>query len=175
MTAINPQAKGASYERSVCRRLSLWVTEGKHDDCFWRSPASGGAATLAGKKLIKQSAHAGDIVATREEGLWLTDDWFVECKAMQNLALEPFVLKRAGLLAKHWDKTVAQAAQHDKLPIMFVKPNRLPELAVFPASQKSALYKVEPGITSYLMFIPDYDILIKTMEGLLMCKPARGG
>jgi len=41
------KAKGASFERDICRRLSLWVSAGKQEDVFWRSAMSGGRSTVA--------------------------------------------------------------------------------------------------------------------------------
>ena len=44
--------KGGEYERTVCKKLSLWVSNGTRDDIFWRSAMSGGRATLQRKKGI---------------------------------------------------------------------------------------------------------------------------
>lgn len=61
-------AKGADYERSVCKLLSLWLTRGRDDDQLWRSSQSGGRATSRAKKGKKTKGHAGDTVATGKWG-----------------------------------------------------------------------------------------------------------
>ena len=44
------KAKGSSFERLICKELSLWITGGEHQDVFWRSAMSGGRSTVAMKK-----------------------------------------------------------------------------------------------------------------------------
>lgn len=65
-------AKGGSYEREVCKTLSLWWTAGARDDVFWRSYGSGGRATARKKKGKTTAGGTGDIVATDEVGLPFT-------------------------------------------------------------------------------------------------------
>lgn len=57
--------KGSQFERDICRKLSLWWTDGARDDIFWRTSQSGGRATTrakAGKALQAKGAY-GDIAA----------------------------------------------------------------------------------------------------------------
>ena len=78
--------KGANYERTVARRLSMWLTESARNDLFWRSAMSGGRATLAMKAHRRGAvtgvadAHAGDLSATHEIGLLFLKFFTVECK-----------------------------------------------------------------------------------------------
>lgn len=65
-------AKGSEYERETCRKLSLWASQGKHDDWFWRASQSGGRATQRAKFGKRTIGHAGDIAATCPEGSVLT-------------------------------------------------------------------------------------------------------
>jgi len=52
-------AKGADWERQLCKEFSLWWTDGKRDDIFWRTSNSGGRATMRGKKST--SGQYGDM------------------------------------------------------------------------------------------------------------------
>ena len=61
-------SKGSAYERELCRYLSLWWSDGRRDDCFWRTSNSGGRATARSRKGQSTSGHYGDICATDEEG-----------------------------------------------------------------------------------------------------------
>jgi hypothetical protein len=72
--------KGSSYERVICKKLSLWFSDGERDDWFWRSQASGGRATIRGRKNKNTLGGYGDIVATSEEGLPLTKVITIEVK-----------------------------------------------------------------------------------------------
>lgn len=64
--------KGSEFERETCRLLSLWWSNGRHDDLFWRTATSGARATARAKKGKKTRSHAADICATDEVGLPLT-------------------------------------------------------------------------------------------------------
>jgi hypothetical protein len=124
-------AKGASFERLVCKHLSLWATKGKKEDVFWRSAMSGGRATLLNRKGKSAQNSAGDITATGEEGHLLTDHFYVECKAYRDLNILSFVFqKETGALWKFWKETQVQAGKHRKTPLLIVKQNNLPPFAV---------------------------------------------
>jgi hypothetical protein len=56
-------AKGAAFERDICRQLSRWWTLGERDDVFWRTPQSGGRATRRAQKNKSTAGHYGDIMA----------------------------------------------------------------------------------------------------------------
>ncbi len=53
--------KGGSYEREVCKRLSLWWTHQERDDVFWRSAGSGGRAKVRGRRGVSTYGSDGDI------------------------------------------------------------------------------------------------------------------
>jgi hypothetical protein len=58
----NPQ-KGSAFERDFARKLSLWWSEGKADDWFWRLGGSGGRATNRAKSGRNTANGYGDIAA----------------------------------------------------------------------------------------------------------------
>lgn len=74
-------AKGADFERTICKELSLWWTGGKRDDIFWRSSQSGGRATVRFQKHGKKTAGAhGDITALDPIGVPLLKLFTIELK-----------------------------------------------------------------------------------------------
>lgn len=79
-------SKGAEFERTICRQLSLWWTEGKRDDIFWRTPQSGGRATNRKKKGKETFGHYGDILATHPFGLPLLTFMTFELKCGYGMA-----------------------------------------------------------------------------------------
>jgi hypothetical protein len=107
------KGKGSAFERKVCVLLSLWVTNGKKKDAFWRSSMSGGRATIHVKRGDK-NRQAGDITAVAPEGHQFTDVFFAECKHVRNLDIASFFTKGIGRLAKFWAQAKKQAAQHDR-------------------------------------------------------------
>lgn len=122
--------KGASFERRICKMLSLWVSNRKKQDLFWRSAMSGGRATLGLAKGQYHSRQAGDICAVAPEGHYLTNHFYVELKHLKRLCLDQFFLLGKGPLARFWEIAQEQASDHGKNPMMIVKQNHLPELVI---------------------------------------------
>lgn len=116
--------KGAEWERAVCKRLSLWVSNMTREDIFWRSAMSGGRATFAtrkGREADEVSAQAGDISAISSEGELLIKLFFIECKNYASLKLETLVYGTVGLSHIYWDEPLAQAKKYGKLPMVVAK------------------------------------------------------
>jgi len=116
------KAKGGEFERKICKELSLWVSQGKHDDLFWRSAMSGGRATVRGKKGKETASGHGDITAVTPEGNLLTDFFVIECKSHKSLGFD-LHLYGHGPLAEIWDK-LRKECGNDKKPILVLKENR---------------------------------------------------
>jgi hypothetical protein len=76
----NQMAKGSSFERLVCKQLSMWWSAGTRDDIFWRSSNSGGRATVRGKSGKSTFGHCGDIAATDPIGQSLLNKVTFELK-----------------------------------------------------------------------------------------------
>jgi hypothetical protein len=76
----NPKAQGGSYEREIAAALSLWYSEGRRDDIFYRSHSSGGRATNRKRVGKELQGQYGDICATDPMGKSLIDKWTIECK-----------------------------------------------------------------------------------------------
>lgn len=129
MVRFNSKGKGSSYERSICRLLSRWITNGEKDDCFWRSSLSGGRATVAHRKG-QSVRQAGDITAVAPEGHILTDFAYLELKHYRNLDIESFFLTGKGALAGFWEKTIQEGRKHQREPVLIAKQNHTPDLII---------------------------------------------
>lgn len=123
------KAKGSQFERDICVKLSLWITNGKRRDVFWRSAMSGGRATVASKRG-HDVRQAGDITAVAPEGHKLTDHVYIECKHYKDLQLESFILTGKGNLAKFWKIACSEAAKRHKQPWLIAKQNNLPTMLI---------------------------------------------
>lgn len=138
MRAGGGKSKGSSYERAVCKRLSLWVTGDKEADVFWRSSLSGGRATVAHRKG-KTVRQAGDICAVSPEGHALCDKAYLECKHYRNLDFSNFFIRGAGTLAKFWRVACVEAKKHGKEPMLIARQNRFPDVILIkPVKHKPA-------------------------------------
>lgn len=72
--------KGSAFEREICKKLSLWWSEGDRDDIFWRSSQSGGRATLRARKGQSTYGSYGDIAAIDPIGEPLLKVFTIELK-----------------------------------------------------------------------------------------------
>jgi len=135
------KSKGSAFERKTCKQLSLWVSNGKDEDLFWRSAMSGGRATVGAKTGKKLRRQAGDISATSEEGCKLTNMFFVECKHYADLNVLPFLLgRKTGKLAGFWRVACREARKHDKQPMLIAKQNMFPTFVLVKPQQLPCSY-----------------------------------
>ena len=72
--------KGDGFERDNDRALSLWWSNGKDEDIFWRTSGSGSRATARMKKGKTANLHAGDVTAINPIGKTLEDLFLIEQK-----------------------------------------------------------------------------------------------
>jgi hypothetical protein len=119
------KAKGASFERSVCKQLSLWVSHNLQEDVFWRSAMSGGRSTVAHAKGKRLAAQAGDITCIHPCGQRFADQFLMECKTYRDLQYVG-LLTGKGHLVKFWIEASTQAKRYGKLPLMIAKQNQQP-------------------------------------------------
>jgi hypothetical protein len=105
-------AKGGAFEREICKRLSLWWTDGEDDSCFWRTSNSGGRATVRGKQGKKTSGHYGDVAATDERGKPFLDLFTIEIKRGYNRCTSAELLdKPARAKAQQYETWIAKARE----------------------------------------------------------------
>lgn len=72
--------KGQDWERTLCKRLSLWWSDGESDDMFWRTAGSGARATVRAKRGKTTRGHGSDITATCAEAEPFTRLFSIEAK-----------------------------------------------------------------------------------------------
>lgn len=73
-------SKGSTFERKICKDLSLWWTNNKRSDIFWRTAGSGARATTRRKKGKSTANSEGDILAIDNIGQPLIDMTTIELK-----------------------------------------------------------------------------------------------
>lgn len=117
------KAKGSGFERLICHKLSIWISQGKHDDLFWRSSLSGGCAKVMFKKGGQNRTQCGDITAIHPDGNALTDRYLISCKFYRDLKIEGAVLGNKGGLSAFWTECVEEAKRYNKLPVLIAKQN----------------------------------------------------
>jgi len=73
-------AKGGNFERELCKKLSLWWSNGKADDWFWRTSGSGSRATMRRKNNKIKEEDFGDIKSDHPETKEFCDLFCFEAK-----------------------------------------------------------------------------------------------
>lgn len=146
-------SKGAAWERNICGRLSLWMSQMRRKDLFWRSAMSGGRAT------IDKSSHAmaGDICAIHKLGARFLELFTIECKWRATFNVEASFFGREGFLLRDWYQAYDQVAP-GREPLLMMKQNFKVELVGTTAKGiemlehggKIDLWVVFPGEDLYL-------------------------
>lgn len=129
------KAKGAEFERQVCKRLSAWISRGKRDDLFWRSAMSGGRATIGKAQGADRGAQVGDVSAISDGGPYtdiaarFISRHVVECKSLKQYQLDLFLFENRGAIANAIEQ--CRLASRVKSPFVVLKQNRGREIVVF--------------------------------------------
>jgi hypothetical protein len=118
--------KGSSFERTICRQLSLLISKGERTDLFWRSATSGGRATIELNKGIINQNQAGDISSIDILSHWLVRDYLIECKHYADLGFTSGFLSNTGNLYNFWKSLVNDALRRNKSPLLIAKQNNRP-------------------------------------------------
>jgi hypothetical protein len=128
MNSGGSKAKGSAFERLLCRKLSLLVSEGKRTDLYWRSAMSGGRARLQLNKDIVNQTQAGDVSSISELGFWLINAYTIEAKHYKDLQLASGFLSNTGALHDFWRQLRQDCMITRKLPLLIAKQNNRPTI-----------------------------------------------
>lgn len=118
-------SKGSSWERSVCKFLSKWITGKDKPYLFWRGRMSGGLQTLFGNEI--GTDFSGDIYPVGLEGRFLTDLFSIECKngyPKTSLDLH-FKYNKSDDFKDFWTQTTNDAIKSNKHPLLIFKKKGL--------------------------------------------------
>lgn len=155
MRAGAGKQKGSSFERHVCKELSLWVSVGRHDDIFWRSSLSGGRATIGLRFGSIRGAQAGDISAISSLGERLLDYVVVECKHYRELDVFSGIVNDTGRLHKFWHDLRQHSARFGKAPMLIARQNNMPTVCLLSSATSFLLFGLSNDHVSAL--IPRWD------------------
>jgi hypothetical protein len=133
--------KGSSFEREVAHNLSVWWTQGKRTDIFYRSNASGARFTQR-KKAGKNTANqAGDLSFTDSEGELLIQNFNFELKTGYGSKTKSGITRwdaldfidsqqKEPVLKKMWSQCYRDAVTSNRKPVLiFRRNNRRPCIA----------------------------------------------
>lgn len=143
-------SKGSAFEREICKRLSLWWTDGEREDVFWRSAGSGAMAKTRSKMGKGAYGQHGDIQAVDPIGEPLTSKCSIELKRGYSKASVADVLDHPPTAAQSiWESFVSQAVTDASLAalpywILITKRDKRVPLIFIPASLYRKLKSTHP-------------------------------
>lgn len=158
------KAKGASFERAVCKALSQWLSNGTNDDLLWRSAMSGGRSTVAFKAGKRLSAQAGDVSSIHRISHPFTETFYIECKHYRTLNFEGFI-KGKGNLVAFWQIASREANQYEKIPMLIGRQNNHPQIVCL-SHEGLKVMKLRPKVSVF-----DFDLHIVLWDDFLKSDP----
>ena len=162
MKAGGGKAKGSSYEREIAKKLSLWLTAGKRNDCIWRTSNSGGQATVT-----KFDTQCGDLHAVRPEAQKFFDTFSLELKNYKALDILTFQSKNF-ILKKWWVQASTDAKRANKIPLLIVRINRRGDWLIFSESVRNILIEDYLDINKTMKYSSDGLNIISDLGNLWM-------
>jgi hypothetical protein len=144
--------KGSSFEREFCKELSLWWTDGKDKDVFWRTHSSGARHGI--------SEECGDVMAVKECGHPLMDKVMFELKHWNrnDLLLDLIREGKKSELLDAWYKCIKEADSFNRLPILVLKITNKTTICIFKKYDYS-IYREITGLTPYFVWCDSYYIM----------------
>lgn len=120
----NGHSKGARGELEVVRLLTSWWHQLEPEAVFKRTPMSGGWATPETRSDFKV---AGDICTTAK--LW---PFTIEVKRREAWSFGGFTSGKMSPVWKWWRQCIEQAAEEDRIPILWARKNGHPWIVLAP-------------------------------------------
>jgi len=163
-------SKGSSFEREVCKQLSLWWTKGEREDIFWRTAGSGARATTRAKSGKTTARSYGDVIAIDPIGDPLIKEVTIEIKRGYNgnksSGIDPLYNldgKGDDLLLGFWSKLLGMAQEIGTEPWLIFQRDRCSRCIVY--KEKLTL----PRIELHTQF--DDDLYIYNLDRFLWASP----
>lgn len=179
---VNGSQKGASFEREISKRLSLWLSRGENPDLFWRSSGSGSRSTGRVKATGKGiEFQASDIAAIHPEAMAFAKRYTIECKFYRDVAVHQLIYTADhGLIATWWEQACRDANSVLRQPILIFKGNRTPAMICMgqgidighcPDFTAHRLYMVMWPLDDFLSLVDPDDILPRPPIRKRPCTP----
>lgn len=160
------KSKGGSYERHICRTLSLWMSNGFNEDLWWRSAMSGGRATIKAKTNVFLAAQAGDITSIHPMSQPWAERYYFELKHRRDLKSEFYRSVKNDSLQAFWAVAKVEAQRYGKEPIIICRQNNAKDWFVV-ASPLHKRISANRACPIALSIFPLYDMQVYDFASVL--------
>lgn len=138
--------KGSNFERSVSKKLSLWLSDGDDDSWVWRTSTSGARAKTRAKKGKTTSNSSGDLKAENSKALIIFENCSWELKNGYGSYCLLDLIDKSSKKPKQVEKFYLQAKEDCdnaklKYPILVLKRDRCSEIIGLPTKLFKSLWK----------------------------------
>jgi hypothetical protein len=165
-------AKGRNFEREIAAKISLWLTNGKTDECVWHTEGSGARATSRSKRKKVKDTMFGDL-CTNDPSLQnffnlinieLKSGYFVSKTkrkkggtTITNWSFNDMIdsTQEKNIFWDFWDQCTTDADKSNREPILIFRRNRRKACI----AMRSDLFNAFKVWGNYV--IPEYCIEIK--------------
>ncbi len=169
---MGKSSKGSAFERDFCKQLSLWWTEGRRDDVFWRTAGSGAMATSRGKHQRKTFGQYGDVQATDPIGQPLIDLFHFELKRGYSYhTIQDLLDKAEGAALQKYESFLQQTQEGQKASgsyfwVLVLKRDRRKPIIIFPIDLYNMFLEMgkDIGVGGILWWMGDESFLMITLE-----------
>lgn len=130
------KTKGRTFERLICKKLSIWITRGERDDILEPSILSGGRATNQYKKTgsVDTAHQSGDIAMSHAAAQGFINNFSIECKHYKDMGLDAMffyepkksISRNTTGLIGWWIQCSGDAIRVNKHPLLIVQQNNRP-------------------------------------------------
>lgn len=159
---MNPKRKGSSFERKICRLLSLWWSNGINPNIFWRSSSSGARATQRSLQV-----HRGDITNIEGEGVEFITTFVIECKSYKEIDFLKTVDVPFSGWYKWWQQSEKDAIASFRRPLLIMHRNNHGTYIVIHTDILKKISKIPPTIP----VISFCDLTLMSFTDFLKCTP----
>lgn len=158
----NNKNRGSAFERSFCKELSLWWSDNKRDDLFWRTATSGGRATVRRKKGKASAGMHGDVQSVHPKSRAFTLLYTIELKLGYSTATLQDLLdkqtdkkgKKVSVFERFIDEAMREAADVTPAWLLVVKRMRRDPVLVMPAlSRFRRVYDALQGMNARIVLM----------------------
>lgn len=163
---VSPNAKGSSFERQVCRQLSMWVSRYKQSDCLWRTPNSGGRERRKRLEKTDKGRHAGDIAATAPAGELLIRLFIIECKHYADLKWHHLIYGGDSRLRKWWNLVYQDGVELERMPMLITKQNFQKPVVLLDRNGRTLFFEAQSKLKPVAVF-PSEDLAVFSFADLL--------
>lgn len=151
----NGKRKGSSWERDVCKRLSIWLTGKEKPVVFWRSPSSGGLGTIKTAENV-----TGDIISISDVSKWVCQKFSIECKNGYPSAdlFKHFKKVKNDEIEQFWTQCIRDSQTENKYGILVFKKKGNQPIIGIEKSVYDQLIEMSLNLNKYLVLHYDNDL-----------------